>query len=402
MDAVERIAEMAPDIVVLEPTGSYSTFLVESLEHRAIPYVFCNQTLVRQTRKSFAGTDNKDDPFDAVLMAWLYRERYLRTFDRRFWLKARHPKIKDLRSLMLDIKSTTKKSTAITNSLKQRFARGEWIEKSKVQTASNRSLHPDRLPAFWAWLCGWTKNGSWELSKSYHTRFGNQYHRALEKGEATEISQETKDLARCLCLLELTETRLAIAAQEILYSPIFEPYNRVFSRFEFGDRERAWLLVRIYPFEDFLGEDGRAIVDYTQSVTRPGQKHKTAKPRSKRRFKQALGVGRTEGRSGTSVRSGSKMKGSAEARSTLWLYLNNNFEKRLNSDGSCRRGARCKSTQVRERILEQFLKRAFVERDGRLEKKSGDALRAARNGTSRKIAEILFSELLKELGSQSY
>ncbi|MBK4731034.1 transposase [Oxynema sp. CENA135] len=401
IEAVERIAEMNPDVVVFEPTGPYSRFLASALEERGIAYTLCNQTMVKETRKSFAGTDNKDDAFDAVLLAWIYRERYLRVYDRRYWIKNRHASIKKLRDLLLRRKTLIKKRTAAINTAKQRLAQGEWIAKSRVQYKIGSGARDGTLPGFWAWVAGWTENREWSMGTSQATRFTNQHQAAKEKGEAREFSHETKSLARCICLLADSELSLKREIDSVLYSPIFHPYHKAFNRFGFGDDLRAWILCRVYPFEDFLDEKGRAIVQFTKGIKDPSTNKRTSKPRSKRRFKQALGVGRVSQSSGSSVRSGSKMKGSSDARSAIWLHLNTAYEMCLSQSGNRRKNIRFTDEPIRAKIEEYFVSRAFEPDSKGLKKKKGDALKAARNATCRKIAELVFSELLKDLGSGS-
>ena len=84
----------------------------------------------------------------------------------------------------------------------------------------------------------------------------------------------------------------------LLANPVFALYHRVFDRFRFGDRTRAWILVRIFPFSKFL-KDGKPIIDYTIGTQRKDPSHKTKKNRTLRRFRQSLGLGNIERQSGT-------------------------------------------------------------------------------------------------------
>jgi hypothetical protein len=54
---------------------------------------------------------------------------------------------------------------------------------------------------------------------------------------------------------------------------LFAPCHRIFDQFGFRQRERAWLLCRIYPFEGFLSDYGKLIVDDTKSSTPARQTH---------------------------------------------------------------------------------------------------------------------------------
>jgi hypothetical protein len=179
------LANLNPKVVILEPTGPYSKFLVAALEERGLPFLLINQTVARDTRKAFGGSDNKDDPFDSLLMAAIYYEKWERLFDRRFWVEYRHPTIRRIRTLLLDLRSTRKKSSAARATIKQRLVRGEWITKARIKShRENGSLHPDRLPAFYAWLAEWCYEGEWELSKACRSHWEREFQEALERGEA--------------------------------------------------------------------------------------------------------------------------------------------------------------------------------------------------------------------------
>ena len=245
---ISTIQEINPDCVVLEPTGPYSKYLVAQFEAKNIKYLLVNQTLVKETRKGLSGTDNKDDAFDAILMCYCYQKHFFEIFERRYWLEERPQKIKDIRQILLDLQSTTKKSTAARNTIKQRLARGEWIGKAKIR--SNRldgRLHPDYLPPFYAWLCGWTEEGEWKLREQFKRRWDEEYAAALKSGEASGISQGTQCYAMNVCLLHQEEARLEQQLLAKLADPIFEPYHKVFQEFGFGCRQRALVLVSDFP-----------------------------------------------------------------------------------------------------------------------------------------------------------
>ena len=165
-----------------------------------------NQTNVKETRKGLSGTDNKDDAFDAILMCYCYQMFFLQTLERRYWLEERPQKIKDIRQILLDLQATTKKSTAARNSIKPGLARGEWIGKAKIKSdRKDGQLHPDYLPPFYAWLCGWTEEGEWKLRDRFKRQWDEEYAEALKSGEATGISNGTICLATSVCLFHQEE-----------------------------------------------------------------------------------------------------------------------------------------------------------------------------------------------------
>jgi hypothetical protein len=81
---------------ILEGTGTYSYFWKEQLQKKGIFVLVADQGMVKSTRRSLGGTDNKDDEFDALVMCELYRRHYLEIYDRRFWVKELNPKIQEI------------------------------------------------------------------------------------------------------------------------------------------------------------------------------------------------------------------------------------------------------------------------------------------------------------------
>ena len=252
---------MKPELVVLEPTGSYSKFLVKELRKREIVVLLFDQSVVKQTRKSFLGTDGKNDAFDALLLTQIYWERWHRTYDRMFWVKDRDPIIDRLKDHLLDMKGAAKKNNAARNTIKQRLIAGEWPAKAKIQSERQRdTLHPDYLPPFYGWLANWTQEGDWALTR-WKTRWNREYNEAIAAGEAYGLTEQTRELAYMVCLCHRWEARTEQEFLALLYNPVFKPYHQAFDRFGFSSRERAWFLCRLYPFEDLL-KDGRPHIEW--------------------------------------------------------------------------------------------------------------------------------------------
>jgi hypothetical protein len=62
-----------------------------------------DQGMVRSTRKSLGGTDNKGNPLDALVMVALYQRHYLEVYDRRYWVIDRPEEIKQMKRVLLDL-----------------------------------------------------------------------------------------------------------------------------------------------------------------------------------------------------------------------------------------------------------------------------------------------------------
>ncbi len=70
--SISFIQSLKPDICILEPTGVYSKFWIDAFDRLGIRYLLVNQTNVADVRKSFGGSSNKDDQFDALIMCEIY------------------------------------------------------------------------------------------------------------------------------------------------------------------------------------------------------------------------------------------------------------------------------------------------------------------------------------------
>jgi len=83
---IDHIGESVA-VAILEGTGTYSYFWKDQLQKKGIFVLTADLGMVKATRRSLGGTDNKDDEFDALVMCELYRRHYLEIYDRRFWVK---------------------------------------------------------------------------------------------------------------------------------------------------------------------------------------------------------------------------------------------------------------------------------------------------------------------------
>jgi len=362
VNCVLALAGESAAVAILEGTGTYSYFWKEQLQKKGIFVLVADQGMVKSTRRSLGGTDNKDDEFDALVMCELYRRHYLEIYDRRFWVKELSPKVQDIRRTLLDLKTTTRKRTSFVNTIKGRLA-WEYPARATVQSQRrNGFLQIGQPPAFWAWLAD---RGAF-LSKSTFSRFQNHYQKERELDRAN-LSDLTRQFAAAVCDLHDVESGLEGKLIELLGDSLFDRYHRAFDRFAFGYRERGWILCRIYPFEDFLC---------------------LPKKRALRRFRQACGLGKVEKSSGQ-IRAGGgggKWTGCANTRSTMWTYINCRIEpQRLKGQSY---------TVLQVELREYFLYRA-LDADGT--KKRGGRLADARNATCRKLADLVFRELYNEL-----
>jgi hypothetical protein len=263
---------------------------------------------------------------------------------------------------LLDLKTTTRKQTSFINTVKGRLA-WEYPARATVQSQRRKGfLKIGQPPAFWAWLAD---RGAL-LSKSSFSRFQNHYRKEHELSRAN-LSELTRQFAAGICDLHDVESGLEARLIEQLDDSLFDRYHRVFDRFNFGYRERGWILSRIYPFEDFLC---------------------LPKKRALRRFRQACGLGKVEKSSGqVRARSdGGNSTGCANTRSTLWTYVNCRIEPQKLMGPTY--------TTIQLELREYFIGRAF-DADGT--KKRGGGLADALHATCRKLTDLVFRELYNEV-----
>jgi len=179
-----------------------------------------DQGMVKSTRRSLGGTDNKDDKFDALVMCELYRRHYLEIYDRRLWVKELSPKIQKIRRAQQDLKTTTRKQTNFINTVKGRLA-WEYPARTTVRSQPrNGFLQTGQPPAFWAWLAG---RGDF-FSKSILSRFNNHYRQEGELDRAN-LSELTRQFAAAICDLHDVESGLEIQLIELLGDNMFVSYH---------------------------------------------------------------------------------------------------------------------------------------------------------------------------------
>ncbi len=298
-----------------------------------------------------------------AVMCELYRRHYLEIYSSRFWVKELSPKIQEIRRTLLDLKTTTRKQTSFINTIKGRLA-WEYPARATVQSQRrNGFLQIGQPPAFWAWLA---ERGAF-LSKSTFSRFQNHYRKEheLDRANLSELARFASSGTNVTCTL--VECGLEIKLIELLGDSLFDGYHSVLVSFNFGYRERGWILSRIYQFEDFLC---------------------LPEKRALRRFRQACGLGKVEKSSGqVRARSGGgNSTGCANTRSTLWTYANCRIEPQKLMGPTY--------TAIQLELREYFIGRAF-DADGT--KKRGGRLADALDATCRKLTDLVFRELYNEV-----
>ncbi len=273
---------------------------------------------------------NKSDPADALAMAAYGHDpdHRLETGDLnlRYFLMHRPEPIDELRDLCQQLEHLNRVQSPIVNYARQLLA-WQFPEVAHTKSASTK---PGFLPPLWGWLAK-----RLEISPAAKTRIENQYKISIVKDYGIEIDPILELHAEWMCDISLFEQRLESRISEMLSEKAFKPYMSVFDEFGFGLRVRSRLLTRIYPFESFLGINGKAVIEYeVREVKKTEREHKNGETtvrrlagdtkrikrnRSRDTFKMRLGMGTVLEQSGDGLVE--KPSGSSLCRISLWQYV---------------------------------------------------------------------------------
>ncbi|MHC5713810.1 MAG: IS110 family transposase [Nostoc sp.] len=329
-DFADYLAEIKPDYAILEPTGNhYSRLWASILNKLEIKILWVGHVELRRYRGG-KNLPNKSDPADALAMAAYGHDpdHRLETGDLnlRYFLMHRPEPIDELRDLCQQLEHLNRVQSPIVNYARQLLA-WQFPEVAHTRSTSSKAGF---LPPLWAWLAK-----RLEISPAGKTRIENRYKISIAKDYGIEIDPILELHAQWMCDISLYEQRLEARISEMLSESAFKPYMSVFDKFGFGLRVRSRLLTRIYPFESFLGVNGKSVIEYevrevkrTARVRRNGETivkrlagdvKRTKRNRSRDTFKMRLGMGTTLEESGDGLVE--KPSGSSLCRISLWQYV---------------------------------------------------------------------------------
>lgn len=346
---VRALLSLQPEYAVLEPTGiHYAKLWADQLAAAGAKLLWVGHAQLKSYRITLR-LPNKNDAADAFALAnygqaHLGQEGYFLYFDL-------HSVGYQLRQLGLELKYLESLTTQIKNRLRQQLSH-EWPEVSTMQT--NGTL--------WKFITG--EN----LPKAWKTRYSTLLSQTVGSG----LSEFSVFLATQLTQLEKKISAIEHEMVSLYRSPCFAAYQKVFSQYGFGDRVGAMILSHIYPFENFLGEDKREIIEIVKGHNgKPSKRY-----RSLNAFKLQLGCGLVEDSSGKSERW--IVGGSSLCRIALWQWLFTRIEVQ-------KARPKTKRGQQTAELLDTL-------------KKSSTPIKLARSRVICKVAEWLFYDLLNEIG----
>lgn len=329
-DFADYLTEVKPDYAILEPTGNhYSRLWASILKKLEIKILWVGHVELRRYRGG-KNLPNKSDPADALAMAAYGHDpdHQLENgeLNMRYFLMHQPESINKLRDLCQQLEHLNRVQSPIANYGRQLLS-WQFPEVAHSKSISNKS---GLVPPLWGWLAKRP-----EISTSGKTRLDNFYKKSVARQYEIEIDPILELHADWMCDISLYEQYLESQIREMLTQPEFAPYIKVFDKFGFGLRVRGRLLTRIYPFESFLGVDGRPVIEYEVREVKKterdrkngetivkrlaGETKRIKRNRSRDTFKMRLGMGTTLEQSGDGLVE--KASGSSLCRISLWQYI---------------------------------------------------------------------------------
>lgn len=203
-DGVKKLLALAPDAVVLEPTGvHYSWIWSHICQAEGIKVVWVGHAEAVHYRKQNKLPD-KNDQADALALA---AYTLLHWGDDDFFLHFQPGKVASMRSLWLQLQSINRIQSPIINRARQQLAR-EFPEAALMKSEPSKA---DGLPPLWAWLAGIKRKT--KRKNSYYDRV---YEKSIANQYGVTISTFTRKLSNMLCDLRYWEMEIQDEILEIL------------------------------------------------------------------------------------------------------------------------------------------------------------------------------------------
>ena len=245
-DGVAQLVALG-DVFILEPTGEYSRIWKTQLENAGKRLLFVAPRRVTNLRL-YHGCTSKTDRNDAFFLALYGLEN---AADPTAFIP---PHLEELRTLYLRHNFFSRLVNAQVNRLWQLLSY-QWPEVCRTpngkKPTTGRAFLRKQPYGLFDFLAG---NAPRRLA---------YYQRRLENS----IGEGPSDLARFLAVQIVEYESQAYACEvelsKLLRAEDFTRYHVIFDDFGFGPMTRTAVLSRIYPFERFLGVDGKPVIEYS-------------------------------------------------------------------------------------------------------------------------------------------
>jgi Transposase IS116/IS110/IS902 family len=290
------LLSLKPDVIVLEPTGiNYIKFWVTKCAEAGVKVALVGHKQSREYRNNLRLPD-KDDEADALALACYYLEHHA---DPIQFVRIRDSITSQLRDAALRLKHLDRIQSPLIDRLKQDLA---WAM-PEVSGSVNAVL-------FWRWLAGDARS--------------LRYDKLAIDTCGLGITQNMQAMAKLLVDLWRQKRIVESEMLELLNNPQLDRDRQVMKQYYLPNIAIAILISQYYPLSNFLGEDGKEIMQLAGSRR---TQTKTLKPISLRRFRKALGVAPVRESSGKSPTK-TRKAGSRLCRCQLWLWSMSAFERK--------------------------------------------------------------------------
>lgn len=311
ISGVQTLLELG-DVFIIEPTGDYSKIWIDLLKANSQRVLRVNPKRVKAL-KEYHGIMSKTDRYDGAFLA-LYGAENL---DNPTAFLSDYAE--DLREALLQHTFLSRMTGNHQRRLWQLLSR-EWPEVCRSRGGGKprqvREYLEPAPPGLWRFIAG----------EGYQQAATRQ--RSLDESIGCGLSELSRTLAAQVCELERKQYAMEERIQALIAAADFVPYHAVFDRFGFGPLTRASILSRVYPFQQFMGPDGRPIKLRVPS-TKGGHLHRRNK--SLGAFRLSLGNGTKTYQSGQLQTE--KAAGPKYARVSLFLHVRSQVVLRGNAPG---------------------------------------------------------------------
>lgn len=304
----KQLLELKPDIAIVEPTGmNYARVWIEQLETEGIEVRMISHRAAANHRENLDLPDKEDETDSFVIADY----SLLHLDNPNKFLRTRPLKIAQMREIVLRLDHLQRVKNPIINRLKQDLA-WQFPEISKDKFDLNGKIPP----ILCRWIAG-RKGKSKRIQDLYKNTFG------------LGIQESAKLHAERLCNLYEEEINLENNLENLIKDEEFKPYIRALTYCGIPLRASGIIISQIFPFEDFLGENGKPIIEYHDArqatvEIRKAQGKPLNKPVAKhismRRFEKMLGLAPVERSSGDD-KNKKITGGAALCRKTLWQLV---------------------------------------------------------------------------------
>jgi uncharacterized protein involved in tolerance to divalent cations len=375
-DAIGLLAEIKPDVIVMEPTGVwYSRLWAKLAEHLGIEVKWIGHGDLAHLRGAY-GFKDKDDRTDACCLAISYFDPIFNSTNS--WLYWKTGVIADVNDRLLEIKSLESTTKILVQQIRQRL-------KYEFPEVADRTISNARTKdGFTPWI-------GWLADIHHYGLIRNQYAKSIATELSIGISQYTRDHAAAICGTQIREIRLKADLSNSLLDPCFDKYRETFELFGFGCVMQSTMLANIYPIEKFL-LGGKPHIDRYEDDR---GKHK--KNMSLAGFQISLGMGKRLIESGGST--SLIYSGSSFARRTLYAWIMPNVlpEKMADSWLVCELDKRALSNAKPALTVAQ-LRTRWKETKGTNKDRHMAGVRAGMT-LGYRITRLLYDQLLKSVAS---